>query len=48
MMAAELAKHQNPIVFEMALTLDNLACYNCSFTPDVKWFNYTGPYCIAK
>jgi len=47
MMATELAKHQNPIVFEMDLTPDNLACYNCSFVPDVKWFNYTGPPCIV-
>lgn len=46
MMATELAKHQNPIVFEMDLTPDNLACYNCSFVPDIKWFNYTGPPCI--
>jgi hypothetical protein len=31
-----------------ALSPQNLACYNCSFDPDVKWDGYPGPSCIAK
>jgi hypothetical protein len=47
-MGSELAKFQEPIVFKMTLTPDNLACYNCSFNPVSQWYNYTGPGCIAS
>ena len=46
-MQAKLATYATPYV-PMALTPNNLACYNCSFDPDVLWMNFTGPGCIAK
>ena len=46
-MQAKLATYATPYV-PMALTPNNLACYNCSFDPDALWKNFTGPGCIAK
>ena len=46
-MQAKLATYATPYV-PRTLTPNNLACYNCSFDPDVLWRNFTGPGCIAK
>ena len=43
-MAAQLATYE---VYTPALTDENLACYNCSFDPAVRWANYSGPCCVA-
>ena len=46
-MKAKLATFAKPYV-PLALTQQNLACYNCSFKPDVLWGNFSGPGCIAR
>eukprot|EP00912_Choanoflagellata_sp_UC4_P001654 UC4_evm1s1050 len=48
LLESELQRYQKPYVLDTVLSQENLACYNCSFDPEVKWHNFTGPKCLGK